>query len=155
MAVKTGTAQMIDPKTRAYSETDYIASTLGIFPADEPKLAIYVALVKPRGASYLGGQIAAPVLKEAAEAALLCLDMDRGKTPTVQSGGRVALEATRKIELGNTMPDLTGYAKKELLPLLMREDVDVSIEGDGYVVSQLPAPGSKLTPGSKLQFILK
>lgn len=32
MAVKTGTAQMIDPKTRAYSDKDYIASTWVSFP---------------------------------------------------------------------------------------------------------------------------
>jgi len=91
MAVKTGTAQMIDPATRAYSDKDYIASTLGIIPADAPRVAIYVALVKPRGASYLGGQIAAPVLKEAAEAVLDTIDLDRGKTPTVVHGGEVSL----------------------------------------------------------------
>ncbi|HEY9054016.1 MAG TPA: penicillin-binding protein [Rectinemataceae bacterium] len=155
MAVKTGTAQMIDPKTRSYSATDYIASTLGIFPADDPRIAIYVALVKPRGASYLGGQIAAPVLREASEAALLCLDMDRGKTPTIRSAGEIRLEEPRAIELGSAMPDLTGYSKKELLPLLSRKDFEVTIEGDGYVVSQAPSPGSKIERGSSLKFTLR
>jgi len=87
MAVKTGTAQMIDPTTRAYSDTDYIASTLGIFPADKPRIALYIAIIKPRGASYLGGQIAAPVLRQAAEAVLSILDIERGKTPVVVHGG--------------------------------------------------------------------
>ena len=37
MAVKTGTAQMIDPVTQRYSEKDYIASTLAIFPPTLPE----------------------------------------------------------------------------------------------------------------------
>ena len=68
MAVKTGTAQMIDMDTKRYSETDYIASTLAIFPSDVPRIILYLAIVKPKGASYYGGQIAAPVVRDAVEA---------------------------------------------------------------------------------------
>jgi cell division protein FtsI (penicillin-binding protein 3) len=155
MAVKTGTAQMIDPKTRAYSEKDYIASTLGIFPADEPRIALYIAIVKPRGASYLGGQVAAPVLREAAEAVLSCIDIERGKSPTVVHGGAVVMPAEFQAIVGETMPDLTGYSKRALIPLLERKDIGIVIVGDGYVVSQVPAPGTKISAGSKLILNLK
>jgi cell division protein FtsI (penicillin-binding protein 3) len=155
MAVKTGTAQMIDPATRAYSDKDYIASTLGIFPADAPKVALYVALVKPRGASYLGGQIAAPVLKEAAEAVLNTIDLERGKTPTVVHDGAVSLPLLRRAEIGQTMPDLSGYSKRELLPLLERRDLKVMITGEGYVVSQKPLPGEAVGEGIMIQLTLK
>lgn len=155
MAVKTGTAQMIDPKTRAYSEKDYIASTLGIFPADEPRIALYIAIVKPRGASYLGGQVAAPVLREAAEAVLSCVDIGRGKSPSVVHGGSVVMPAEPEAAVGETMPDLRGYSKRSLLPLLERKDIEVVILGDGYVVSQTPEPGTKIGAGSKLVLNLK
>jgi cell division protein FtsI (penicillin-binding protein 3) len=155
MAVKTGTAQMIDPATRAYSDKDYIASTLGIIPADAPKVVLYVALVKPRGASYLGGQIAAPVLKEVAEAVLATIDLDRGKTPTVVHGGEVSLPVIRRAEVGQTMPDLTGYSKRELLPLLERKDLKVLIQGEGYVASQEPLPGEGVGEGAVIQLNLK
>jgi len=155
MAVKTGTAQMIDPATRAYSEKDYIASTLGIFPAEAPKIALYVALVRPRGASYLGGQIAAPVLKEAAEAVLDTIDLDRGKTPTVVHDGAISLPLVRRAEIGQTMPDLSGYSKRELLPLLERPNLKVVIEGEGYVIAQKPLPGEAVGEGTEIRLTLK
>jgi len=155
MAVKTGTAQMIDPATRAYSEKDYIASTLGIFPADEPRIALYIAIVKPRGASYLGGQIAAPVLRDAAEAVLSCIDIERGKSPTVVHGGSIVLSAEVQARIGATMPDLSGYSKRSLIPLLERKDLKVIIKGDGYVVSQQPLPGTAIREGSTITLNLK
>ncbi len=155
MAVKTGTAQMIDRKTRAYSDKDYIASTLGIFPADDPRVALYIALVKPRGASYLGGQIAAPVLREAAETVLSMVNLDRGKTPTVTHDGSVTLQPRADAQIGALMPDLTGYSKGALLGLLERRDIRVVIEGNGYVVSQEPAPGTTIVEGAKIRFKLE
>jgi len=155
MAVKTGTAQMIDPKTRAYSDKDYIASTLGIFPADNPRIALYIAIVKPRGASYLGGQIAAPVLRDAAEAVLSCIDVDRGKSPTIVHENSVLLTAEPEAVIGSTMPDLTGYSKRSLLPLLERKDIRVVINGNGYVLSQEPPPGSAVREGERIAFTLK
>jgi cell division protein FtsI (penicillin-binding protein 3) len=155
MAVKTGTAQMIDSKTKAYSDKDYIASTLGIFPADKPRIALYIAIIKPRGASYLGGQIAAPVLRQAAEAVLSVLDIERDKIPVLVHEGKLSMPEEKRASIGDTMPDLTGYSKRSLLPLLERQDLRVSISGDGYVVSQQPAPGAKIGEGSKILLRLK
>jgi len=155
MAVKTGTAQMIDPKTRAYSDKDYIASTLGIFPADNPRIALYIAIIKPRGASYLGGQIAAPVLHDAAEAVLSCIDVDRGKSETIVHDNSVTLQAEPEAIIGQTMPDLKGFSKRSLLPLLERKDFKVVINGNGYVVSQEPSPGSVMEEGARITLTLK
>jgi cell division protein FtsI (penicillin-binding protein 3) len=156
MAVKTGTAQMIDQKTQRYSETDYIASTLAIFPADDPRMIVYLAIVKPTlGPSYYGGRIAAPVVKEAAEAILEVTDIPRGATPTVVHPGSVRLPQARGVTIGDTMPDLKGVPKRLLMPLLARKDISVAIAGDGYVASQKPAPGSPVTPGCKIELELK
>ena len=67
MAVKTGTAQMLNVEKNGYSETDYISSCIGIFPANDPSVILYIAIVKPIGESY-GGRIAAPVISTAANA---------------------------------------------------------------------------------------
>jgi cell division protein FtsI (penicillin-binding protein 3) len=155
MAVKTGTAQMVDPKTRMYSDKDFIASTLGIFPADSPRVALYVVLVKPRGVSYLGGQIAAPVLRAATEATISCIDLERGKTLAVVHEGAVTIPPAREVGIGEVMPDLTGFSKKELLPLLVRKDLRVVIEGNGYVVSQKPLVGTKLAEGAAITLRLE
>jgi cell division protein FtsI (penicillin-binding protein 3) len=156
MAVKTGTAQMIDPDTQRYSEKDYIASTLAIFPADDPKAIVYLAIVKPRlGPSYFGGRIAAPLVKEAVEAMLEVTGIPRGGTPTIVHPGSVTLPPTSPVAIGDTMPDLRGVPKRLLVPLLARKDIVVRIEGDGYVASQSPAPGEKVEAGAEIRLVLK
>ncbi len=64
-AGKTGTAQKIDPQTRAYSKTKYVASFAGFAPINNPSVAIVVVLDEPIGA-YHGGDAAAPVFRDIA-----------------------------------------------------------------------------------------
>src|SRR6266568_2986474 len=66
---KTGTAQKIDPRTHAYSKTDYVASFVGFAPVNNPALSIAVILDSPRGL-HQGGQVSAPVFKRVAEQVL-------------------------------------------------------------------------------------
>lgn len=150
MAVKTGTAQMADRATKRYSETDFIASTVAIFPAEAPRIVLYLAIVKPKGESYYGGRIAAPVVREAAEAVLALTDLPRGESPTVLHPGAVSLPRLAAPTVGETMPDLRGTPKRLLLPLLGREDLKVRIEGEGYVTRQRPAPGEAVPPGTEI-----
>lgn len=65
-AGKTGTAQKIDPKTRAYSRTKFIGSFVGFAPVSNPQVVIIVVIDEPAGA-YHGGDVAAPVFREIAE----------------------------------------------------------------------------------------
>lgn len=150
MAVKTGTAQMIDPATKRYSEKDFIASTLAILPADDPRVAIYLAIVRPRGESYYGGRIAAPYVKEAAEALLSVTDLPRGDSPQVEHPGTVTLSPVTTVAIGDSMPDLQGTPKRLLLPLLGRKDIKVRIQGEGYVVRQSPPPGAAVPAGTEI-----
>jgi len=64
VAGKTGTAQKPSP-AGGYLSGTYVASFLGIVPADRPRLAILVVLDDPRGA-YYGGAVAAPVFRAVA-----------------------------------------------------------------------------------------
>ncbi len=65
-AGKTGTAQKIDPKTRAYSRTKHVASFVGFAPVNNPAVVIVVVIDEPSGA-YHGGDVAAPIFREIAE----------------------------------------------------------------------------------------
>lgn len=156
MAVKTGTAQMIDPATKRYSEKDYIASTLAIFPADSPRVVAYLAIVKPtQGPSYYGGRIAAPVIKEAVEAILSLTALPRGATPRARAPAAVALPRIAAVEIGEVMPDLRGAPKRLLMPLLARKDITVTIKGEGYVVAQSPEPGTAVKAGTEIVLELR
>jgi cell division protein FtsI (penicillin-binding protein 3) len=65
-AGKTGTAQKIDPQTKAYSKTKFIGSFVGFAPVENPSVVIIVVIDEPAGA-YHGGDVAAPVFREIAE----------------------------------------------------------------------------------------
>jgi cell division protein FtsI (penicillin-binding protein 3) len=66
VAGKTGTAQkVIDGR---YSQERYVASFLGILPADDPKIVIAVIVDDPRGA-HTGGGVAAPIFRTVARSA--------------------------------------------------------------------------------------
>src|SRR5205807_8135612 len=65
-AGKTGTAQKVDPKTHAYSQTKYVASFVGFAPVENPAAVIIVVVDEPAGAHH-GGDVAAPVFRQIAE----------------------------------------------------------------------------------------
>jgi membrane peptidoglycan carboxypeptidase len=73
-AGKTGTAQKIDPKTRAYSATKHVASFVGFAPVENPAAVIIVMVDEPVGA-YHGGDVAAPIFREIADQVLPYLDV--------------------------------------------------------------------------------
>jgi cell division protein FtsI (penicillin-binding protein 3) len=146
LAVKTGTAQIIDPVTRKYSETDFIASCIALLPSESPSLILYLAIIKPRG-EILGGRIAAPVIREAAESLIDYLGIPRGRNPQISHPSSINIPAGRLPAVEGQVPDFTGLAKRVLLPLLLRNDINVEIRGDGWVRRQTPSAGTPVTDG--------
>jgi cell division protein FtsI (penicillin-binding protein 3) len=63
IAGKTGTAQIADGSA-GYNKSDYKASFVGYFPADNPKYSMIVVISNPRKGVYYGSYIAAPVFRE-------------------------------------------------------------------------------------------
>ena len=147
LAVKTGTAQIIDSETRAYSEQDYIASCLALLPAEDPSLIIYVAIVRPRGDHFFGARIAAPAIRETAEALIDYLGIPRDRSPQASHSGRLVIPSSGEPFIGERIPDFTGFPKRSLVPLLLRDDLVLDIRGEGWVRRQLPPPGTPFTRG--------
>jgi cell division protein FtsI (penicillin-binding protein 3) len=69
VAGKTGTAQKIDPRTGAYSATQFVGSFVGFVPAERPRLAMIVVIDEPHGEAW-GGTVAAPVFRRVGEQVL-------------------------------------------------------------------------------------
>src|SRR6202795_4614623 len=68
-AGKTGTAQKVDPATRAYSRTKYVASFAGFAPLNNPAIVVAVILDSAVGL-HQGGQVSAPVFQRVAQQVL-------------------------------------------------------------------------------------
>jgi cell division protein FtsI (penicillin-binding protein 3) len=61
LAGKTGTANVV--VNGKYSDTQYIASFIGMVPASAPKLVVAVMVDEPQG-SIFGGSVAAPAFQK-------------------------------------------------------------------------------------------
>jgi cell division protein FtsI (penicillin-binding protein 3) len=91
VAGKTGTAQKV--KEGTYSQKDYIASFVGIAPANVPRFVIGIFVDEPQGL-HTGGAVAAPVFREVAAYALDQLG-GAPEVPARQIETRAADEADR------------------------------------------------------------
>ncbi len=155
ISAKTGTAQKIDPHTRKYSKDQFVASTMAIFPTENPRIIIYMVIDTPRGREYYGGRIVAPLVKELIEKLIPIVRIRKSTDTVIKHSGEVKISLPEKLIPGAVLPDLKGLSKKQLLPLFSLEGVSVEMEGEGWVVSQHPAPGTKITKGMTIKLQLK
>jgi cell division protein FtsI (penicillin-binding protein 3) len=106
-AGKTGTAQKVDPATRAYSHTKYVASFAGFAPINNPSITVAVILDSAVGL-HQGGQVSAPVFQRVTQQVLEYLhtphDVDLPPTPQVLLAERRVKE--QDVEEGS--PDRLG-----------------------------------------------
>lgn len=77
-AGKTGTAQVVE--NGQYAPGQYIASFIGMVPAEHPRYVILVKVTRPRGAIY-GGVVAAPAFAKIASVAMLHAGVLPAATP--------------------------------------------------------------------------
>jgi cell division protein FtsI (penicillin-binding protein 3) len=153
ISAKTGTAQKVDPGTGTYSENAFVASCMGIFPTDDPQVITYVVIDTPRGDEFYGGRIAAPMIRELGNRLITYLGIPRADENIVAHSGVVTIKDHPSIQIGATLPDLRGLSKRQLLPILSRDDINVIFKGEGWVASQEPEPGTQVTRG--MQIILE
>jgi cell division protein FtsI (penicillin-binding protein 3) len=154
MGVKTGTAQILDPSTGTYSTSNFISNCVSIFPIEDPEIILYIVISKAKGETY-AGRIVAPIIGEAADVIIDHLGLARGGAASITHTGKIIIPATKNFEVKDLVPDFTGAAKRELAKLLLREDLQVLIHGEGYVVSQIPSPGTPVTENMKIELFLE
>ena len=133
IAGKTGTARMtIDGK---YSQGNYVASFVGYFPAEDPKVVCLVVLDRPRSGSYYGGQASAPIFKAIVEK----IRTMAGRLRTIAPSTTIATNGTR------TVPNVMNLRTDVAAALLRAENFVPEVAGAGTViVAQSPVPGSSI-----------
>lgn len=154
IGVKTGTAQMLDPETGGYSETDFVSNCVAVFPVEDPEIILYIVITKAKGETY-AGRIVAPVIGSAADVIIDHLGMARSGAASLLHSGKITVYAENPTILEDYMPDFTGTPKRLLMNLLNRQDIELKIQGDGYVVSQYPEPGTPITKGMIVELYLE
>ena len=155
ISAKTGTSQVIDPKTGTYSDKNFIASAMAIFPTDDPQLIIYVVIQNPMGNSYYGGRIASPIVKKIIDEVVPYLGIEKSTDNVVMHSGKISMPAKQQVVIEDVIPDLTGRSKRSLLILFNDHRFRIQMSGEGWVAEQSPPPGTPVTDGMELNFVFE
>jgi cell division protein FtsI (penicillin-binding protein 3) len=151
VAGKTGTAQKLE--NGRYSHQRYVGWFVGLAPADDPRVAIVVAIDEPKGV-HTGGAVAAPVFARVAAAHLTqlgiptepeMLDPSAPATRTAAAPaerGAVAHQGDRVL-----VPDLRGLTVAEVVQRTSQTSLKLELTGHGRAVAQEPVPGTIVTAG--------
>ncbi len=154
IGVKTGTAQMADTVNGGYSDTDFLSDCLAFFPAENPEIILYICLQKSKGVNF-ASRIVAPVIKDSANAIIDHLGMSRGGAASLEHSGRISITGKPAVKIGNTVPDFRGMSKRDILPLLERNDIQININGNGWVVEQNPPAGTAVQENMVIELTLE
>jgi cell division protein FtsI (penicillin-binding protein 3) len=106
-AGKTGTAQKVDPLTRAYSRTKYVGSFAGFAPVNNPAIVVAVILDSAVGL-HQGGQVAAPVFQRVAQQVLEYLHVPHDVDLSPSRQLLLARRQVREEDLAESSPDHLG-----------------------------------------------
>ena len=142
---KTGTAQkVIDGK---YSSSSYILSFVGFMPADNPKIALYVAIDGAKNVTQYGGTASAPVAKKILTSAIDILNISPSKDGMPKEYNYLDKKYLY-------VPDVVGKTKEEAQKLL--KEFNVEYLSSGEVVSyQSPESGTYVEEKSSVMIMLK
>ncbi|MCR5401519.1 MAG: transpeptidase family protein [Treponema sp.] len=154
IGVKTGTAQMADKVHGGYSSTDFLSNCMAIFPVEDPEIILYIVVLKAKGETY-AGRIVAPVIAKAADEIIDYLGMSRGAAESLEHSGKIKISPVKNVEIGEVLPDFTGLSKRQLMNLVEREELQVKINGSGWVKSQNPAPGTPVTENMVIEIYME
>ena len=172
VAGKTGTAQKLDPATRRYSRAPGVLSFVGFAPADDPRLAMLVMLDEPKNEKW-GSEAAAPIFAAIGREALRYMNvpsrdttpvpLERGElaaapptgaAPIDALGGLLRPASASAAEADAVMPLVEKLSLRQAMETLAPFEVELEIKGRGLVVSQWPAAGSPLAPGTVCRLTL-
>ena len=171
VAGKTGTAQKVDPVRGGYGDKR-LASFLGFLPADEPRLAILVAVDEPEGEVF-GGSVAAPawsaiaaealrqigVAPDSAREEVALASMAPAQDDELPSDGDADAEIQKPPAAGrqpsrSVVPDLTGLPARSAVRRLAEAALEPELRGSGRTVAQSPRPGAIVRRGARVRVTL-
>lgn len=183
VAGKTGTAQAVDPKTKKYSRTHYIASFIGFAVGVEPKIVIFTMLDEPKG-NYYASETAAPLFREVLNAVVTrfgipsTAPMENRLAASQMKNKNLLRTASDRLKTGQShpvtvvpekiellhpgadgkmvwaMPQLQGLTLREALNVLKGNQFDLQVHGNGTIKKQWPESGRTINEGDRIELRL-
>ena len=135
---KTGTAQIASDG--AYLDNQYILSLLGVLPMNNPEIACYIAVTKPKTYIQYGGVVAAPLVKEVLLQAITINNIPK------QSGG---IKIDSRWYIDDFYYTVSDYVGMDVVKVQPHGYYQIKIIGDGdKIISQSPKANERVIQGS-------
>jgi cell division protein FtsI (penicillin-binding protein 3) len=157
VAGKTGTAQQL---VGGHYANQYNSSFVGFVPSRNPVFTILVVIDNPRQGGHYGGEVAAPVFKRIADAALRQVGVPATIRPippivVTASDERVVppqvlptvIPVMTPVGDRKVMPDVRGLAARDAVRALGAIGLSVRLRGSGFVSAQTPEAGRLVDSG--------
>ncbi len=143
IAGKTGTSE-----AREGSTAGYVASFVGVAPADAPQLVVLLTLYNPQVKDHFGGHIAAPVVSQILSEVLPYLDIpsnDSSTSPNTSNPSQTTPEINK-----TTLHAVTGKTAEEAKRLLEEQGFKCTYdcESTAIITEQIPKAGAQLVEGA-------
>ncbi|KAA3612106.1 MAG: penicillin-binding protein [Calditrichaeota bacterium] len=149
VAGKTGTAQVPRPDGNGYSNSEFMASFVGFFPADKPEYLIHVVLNTDRENQW-GSQSAAPTFKRIAER--IAVNLNNPGALLTQSASPKDKNVSSQHLVQIIVPDVRSRRFEIAEASLQDLGLQTVFEGEGeFVKNQFPVSGTKLSPGDEVK----
>lgn len=140
IAGKTGTAQKAG--VGGYQQGKYVASFVGMAPANDPKVTLFVSIDEPDPSNYYAGQISAPVAQQVFNDIFNYLAMKSDA-----SSSDIAKSMLKDV----VVPDVRGMKKADAEKVLKDQHLEAESDANGeYIVDMNPKPGYTVKEGSKI-----
>jgi cell division protein FtsI (penicillin-binding protein 3) len=164
-AGKTGTGQKV--VDGSYSATARVASFAGVAPANDPRIVIVVMVDTPSEGSRYGGTVAGPAFSLIGQRSLRYLGVPQDAPVEVEEEADsspvretepdipapVVAELSWTSEGALRVPDLSGLSMRDALVTLQGSGLELSVQGSGLLVDQVPTAGSALHSGQRIELV--
>lgn len=133
IAGKTGTSEKLN------EEKDHIASFCGYAPYDDPQIVLLVYVDSPRGYTYYGSTVAAPIFASIMEEVLPYLEVERHYTEEELEN----IDTTANTYIGLSVDEATSKIEDG--------GFEAVVKGSGgTVIAQVPESGTKIPNGGRV-----
>ncbi len=120
LAGKTGTAQKINKETGTVKGGGYVASFVGMVPAENPRAVILVMVDNPQGGKYYGASVAGPAFTDIAKTVIRRLNIPKSVEPVkstkienaVRQAEKQAAQESAKPKPTISVPDVEVSARR-------------------------------------------
>lgn len=161
VAGKSGTAQEIDPVTKTYSSSSFVASFEAFAPAEDPKIAVLVIVDSPKGVEHEGGPVCSPYAKVILQGALQEFNIPFGtntpsSVPITPNDAPVrpvvppTVPERQPLADESVVPNITGMNMRQAGETLSKAELHFNFTGSGLANQQTPVPGKVVNKGTSV-----